>query len=82
MLSILVDTTFSELKDKIALEFGINPAQQRIKYGFPPKPMSLADADALPLVNGDRITVEVIADKPTGNHLAIVPISITHEGRT
>ena len=68
MLNIVSSTTYSELKDKIAMELGIDPTQQRIKHGFPPKQMSIADDDVLSLIHGDRIIVEIIKEKTQGRH--------------
>ncbi|XP_022099478.1 deubiquitinating protein VCIP135-like isoform X2 [Acanthaster planci] len=59
-------TTFAQLQAKIEAEFHIEAADQKIRYGFPPKELTVpAEGDQedqpVPLQNGDRVTVEVIS---------------------
>ncbi|KAJ8413371.1 hypothetical protein AAFF_G00093670 [Aldrovandia affinis] len=66
MLTLRADTTFSELQGSIAKEFTVPPAQQCIRYGFPPKellpPKEGQENEPLPLQHGDRVTVEAVRD--------------------
>ncbi|KAG7488605.1 hypothetical protein MATL_G00035480 [Megalops atlanticus] len=66
MLTLQAETTFSELQRSIAKEFAVPPAQQCIRYGFPPKellpPKGGQENEPLPLQHGDRVTVEVVRD--------------------
>ncbi|KAJ8376640.1 hypothetical protein SKAU_G00072200 [Synaphobranchus kaupii] len=66
MLTLQADTTFSELQRSIAKEFAVPPAQQCIRYGFPPKellpPKEGQENEPLPLQHGDRVTVEAVRD--------------------
>ncbi|KAL4635198.1 deubiquitinating protein VCIP135 [Arapaima gigas] len=66
MLTLQAETTFSELQGSIAKEFSIPPAQQCIRYGFPPKellpPKEGQEKEPLPLQHGDRVTVDVLRD--------------------
>ncbi|KAI1889091.1 hypothetical protein AGOR_G00175490 [Albula goreensis] len=66
MLTLQAETTFSELQRSIAKEFAVPPAQQCIRYGFPPKellpPKEGQENEPLPLQHGDRVTVEAVRD--------------------
>ncbi|KPP74545.1 deubiquitinating protein VCIP135-like [Scleropages formosus] len=66
MLTLQAETTFSELQGSIAKEFSVPPAQQCIRYGFPPKellpPKEGQEKEPLPLQHGDRVTVETLRD--------------------
>ena len=64
MLSLPLDTTFSSLQEAIEKELGIPPAQQKIRYGFPPRELLPPDPDhqdePVPLQHGDRVTVDCL----------------------
>ncbi|XP_071795965.1 deubiquitinating protein VCPIP1-like [Asterias amurensis] len=63
-------TTFSELQGKIEMELNVKADSQKIRYGFPPKeltaPIEGQESEPVPLQNGDRVTVEVVSSKVTG----------------
>lgn len=64
MLTLQAQTTFSELQRSIAHEFSLPPAQQCIRYGFPPKelypPKDGEENEPVALQHGDRVTVEIL----------------------
>ncbi|XP_067110054.1 deubiquitinating protein VCPIP1 isoform X2 [Osmerus mordax] len=64
MLTLQAQTTFSELQKSIAKEFAVPPAQQCIRYGFPPKelcpPKDGEENEPVALQHGDRVTVEIL----------------------
>ncbi|KAM6989391.1 LOW QUALITY PROTEIN: deubiquitinating protein VCPIP1 [Tautogolabrus adspersus] len=64
MLTLQALTTFSELQRSIANQFGVPPAQQCIRYGFPPKELSppkvSEENEPVALQHGDRVTVEIL----------------------
>ncbi|KAI3374137.1 hypothetical protein L3Q82_006001 [Scortum barcoo] len=64
MLTLQAHTTFSELQRSIANQFGVPPAQQCIRYGFPPKelmpPKDSEENEPVALQHGDRVTVEIL----------------------
>ncbi|KAM4605758.1 deubiquitinating protein VCPIP1 [Polymixia lowei] len=64
MLTLLAQTTFSELQRSIANQFAVPPAQQCIRYGFPPKelvpPKDGEENEPVVLQHGDRVTVEIL----------------------
>ncbi|MBN3309692.1 VCIP1 protein, partial [Amia calva] len=66
MLTLQAETTFSELQKSIAKEFAVPPAQQCIRYDFPPKELSPPkegqENEPVPLQHGDRVTLEVVRD--------------------
>ncbi|KAJ8277678.1 hypothetical protein GJAV_G00078500 [Gymnothorax javanicus] len=85
MLTLQADTTFSELQKSIANEFSVPPAQQCIRYGFPPKellpPKEGQENESLPLQHGDRVTVEVVKDPKEKEAQAQAPASGLHSVR-
>uniref|UniRef100_A0A1A8LZT1 ubiquitinyl hydrolase 1 n=1 Tax=Nothobranchius pienaari TaxID=704102 RepID=A0A1A8LZT1_9TELE len=64
MLTLPAHTTFSDLQSSIANQFGVLPAQQCIRYGFPPKelgpPKDGEENEPVVLQHGDRVTVEIL----------------------
>ncbi|TDH06370.1 hypothetical protein EPR50_G00132530 [Perca flavescens] len=64
MLTLQAHTTFSELQRSIGNQFGVPPAQQFIRYGFPPKELVPArdgeENEPVALQHGDRVTVEIL----------------------
>uniref|UniRef100_A0A3Q3WH10 Deubiquitinating protein VCPIP1 n=1 Tax=Mola mola TaxID=94237 RepID=A0A3Q3WH10_MOLML len=64
MLTLQAHTTFSELQRSIASQFGVPPAQQCIRYGFPPRelapPKDGEENEPVALQHGDRVTVEIL----------------------
>ncbi|XP_062386813.1 deubiquitinating protein VCPIP1 [Sardina pilchardus] len=63
-LTLQPRTNHTELQSAIAAAFAIPPARQRIRAGFPPRPL-LPPADAsddtpVPLQHGERVSVEVL----------------------
>ncbi|XP_077208383.1 deubiquitinating protein VCPIP1 isoform X1 [Paroedura picta] len=67
MLTLKSTTTFSELQESIAREFNIPPHLQCIRFGFPPKellpPKEGQENEPVPLLHGDRITIEILKAK-------------------
>ncbi|KAM6920254.1 deubiquitinating protein VCPIP1 [Lycodopsis pacificus] len=80
MLTLQLHTTFSELQRSIADQFGVPPAQQCIRHGFPPKelppPKDGEENEPAALQHGDRVTVEILrapedkAPAASGSHAA------------
>ncbi|XP_006634063.2 deubiquitinating protein VCPIP1 [Lepisosteus oculatus] len=66
MLTLQVETTFAALQESLAREFAVPPAQQCIRYGFPPKellpPGAGREDEPVPLQHGDRVTLEAVRD--------------------
>lgn len=64
MLTLHAETTFSELQMSITNEFAVPPAQQCIRFGFPPKelfpPREGEENEPVALQHGDRVTVEIL----------------------
>ncbi|XP_010882134.1 deubiquitinating protein VCIP135 [Esox lucius] len=64
MLTLQAQTTFYELQRSIANEFGVPPAQQCIRHGFPPKelfpPKDGEENEPVALQHGNRVTVEIL----------------------
>ncbi|XP_061696440.1 deubiquitinating protein VCPIP1 isoform X2 [Syngnathoides biaculeatus] len=58
--------SYSELRASIAEHFGVAPARQRIRYGFPPKelppPAAGLEGEPVALRHGDRVTLEVLRE--------------------
>ncbi|XP_061549916.1 deubiquitinating protein VCPIP1 [Phycodurus eques] len=56
--------SYSELRGSIAEHFGVAPARQRIRYGFPPKelppPAAGGEEEPVALRHGDRVTLEIL----------------------
>lgn len=67
MLTLKSTTTFLELQESIAREFNIPPHLQCIRFGFPPKellpPKEGQENEPVPLLHGDRITIEILKGK-------------------
>nr|XP_060631395.1 deubiquitinating protein VCPIP1 [Anolis sagrei ordinatus] len=67
MLNLKSTTTFVELQESIAREFSIPSHLQCIRFGFPPKellpPKEGQENEPVPLLHGDRITVEILKGK-------------------
>ncbi|XP_068605344.1 deubiquitinating protein VCPIP1 [Brachionichthys hirsutus] len=63
-LTLQARTTFRELQRGVAGQFGVPPAQQCIRYGFPPKelapPKDGEENEPVALQHGDRVTVEIL----------------------
>jgi len=80
MLTLPPLTTFRDLQRSVAREFGVPPAQQSIRRGFPPKelppPRAGEESQAVALQHGDRVTVEILRapepakPRPPGSHAA------------
>ncbi|XP_068197090.1 deubiquitinating protein VCPIP1 [Antennarius striatus] len=68
MLTLQAQTTFSDLQRSIAKQFGVAPAQQCIRHGFPPKEMAPPkdgeENEPAALQHGDRVTVEILRAPP------------------
>ncbi|XP_040028364.2 deubiquitinating protein VCPIP1 [Gasterosteus aculeatus] len=64
MLTLPVHTTFSELQRSVAEQFGVPPARQCIRHGFPPRelppPKDGEENEPTALQHGDRVTVEIL----------------------
>ncbi|XP_054452264.1 LOW QUALITY PROTEIN: deubiquitinating protein VCPIP1 [Anoplopoma fimbria] len=77
MLTLQVNTTFSELQRSIAAQFGVPPAQQCIRHGFPPKelppPKDGEENEPAALQHGDRVTVEILRAPEDKGPVAAVP---------
>ncbi|XP_042354311.1 deubiquitinating protein VCPIP1 [Plectropomus leopardus] len=77
MLTLQVHTTFSELQRSIANQFGVPPAQQCIRYGFPPKellpPKDSEENEPVALQHGDRVTVEILRGPDDKSPAASIP---------
>ena len=62
MLTLGIDTTFSQLQESIERELGIPAGQQKVRHGFPPKelhpPESGKENEPVPLQHGDKVMVE------------------------
>ncbi|XP_061587627.1 deubiquitinating protein VCPIP1 [Cololabis saira] len=63
-LTLRPGTTFPELQRSIAAQLGVPPAQQCIRYGFPPRelapPRDGEEDEPVALQHGDRVTVEIL----------------------
>ncbi|KAM4556075.1 deubiquitinating protein VCPIP1 [Fundulus diaphanus] len=73
MLTLPARSTFSDLQRSIAEQLDVPPAQQCIRYGFPPRelppPGDGEENEPVALQHGDRVTVEITrgpADKGPG----------------
>lgn len=77
MLTLQAHTTFSELQRSIANQFGVPPAQQCIRYGFPPKelvpPKDSEENEPVALQHGDRVTVEILRGPEDKSPAASIP---------
>ncbi|XP_035490011.1 deubiquitinating protein VCPIP1 [Scophthalmus maximus] len=77
MLTLPAHTTFSELRGSIAKQFGVPPAQQCIRYGFPPKelvpPKGGEEKEPVALQHGDRVTVEILRGPEDKSPSASIP---------
>ncbi|XP_024124424.1 deubiquitinating protein VCIP135 [Oryzias melastigma] len=64
MLTLQAHTTFSQLQGSVYNQFGVPPAQQCIRFGFPPKelhpPKDGEENEPVALQHGDRVTVEIL----------------------
>ncbi|KAI8501465.1 Deubiquitinating protein VCIP135 [Branchiostoma belcheri] len=69
MLTLAIATTFQELQARIASELGVPGDRQRIRYGFPPRPLAPPkpgmEGEPVPLQHGDKVTVDILPP-PTG----------------
>ncbi|KAG8133660.1 hypothetical protein E2320_011437 [Naja naja] len=76
MLTLKSTTTFLELQESIAREFNILPHLQCIRFGFPPKellpPKEGQENEPVPLLHGDRITIEILKGKEDSNQASSV----------
>lgn len=76
MLTLKSTTTYLELQESIAREFNILPHLQCIRFGFPPKellpPKEGQENEPVPLLHGDRITVEILKGKEDSSQAALV----------
>ncbi|XP_034038695.1 deubiquitinating protein VCIP135 [Thalassophryne amazonica] len=76
MLTLQSHTTFSDLQRSIASQFSVPPAQQCIRYGFPPKelapPKDGEENEPVALQHGDRVTVEIVKDPEDKNQAASI----------
>ncbi|XP_066482148.1 deubiquitinating protein VCPIP1 [Tiliqua scincoides] len=76
MLTLKSTTTFLELQESIAREFNIFPHLQCIRFGFPPKellpPKEGQENEPVPLLHGDRITVEILKGKEDSSQAVLV----------
>ncbi|XP_026547720.1 deubiquitinating protein VCIP135 [Notechis scutatus] len=76
MLTLKSTTTFLELQESIAREFNIPPHLQCIRFGFPPKellpPKEGQENEPVPLLHGDRITIEILKGKEDSNQASSV----------
>lgn len=76
MLTLKSTTTFLELQESIAREFNILPHLQCIRFGFPPKellpPKEGQENEPVPLLHGDRITVEILKGKEDNSQASLV----------
>nr|XP_057924890.1 deubiquitinating protein VCPIP1 [Doryrhamphus excisus] len=74
-LTLQACTSFSELQSSIADHFGVPPAQQCIRYGFPPKellpPGPNKENEPVVLQHGDRVTLEIL--KGPGDKNPVTP---------
>lgn len=80
MMTLKLDTTFSQLQESIERELGIPASQQKIRHGFPPRelhpPESGKENDPVPLQHGDKVMVEQLhPPEPTQD------ISMEDEGK-
>lgn len=77
MLTLQAHTTFSELQRSISNQFGLPPAQQCIRYGFPPKelvpPKDSEENEPVALQHGDRVTVEILRGPEDKSPAASMP---------
>lgn len=77
MLTLQAHTTFSELQRSITNQFGVPPAQQCIRYGFPPKellpPKDGEENEPVALQHGDRVTVEILRGPEDKSPAASIP---------
>ncbi|XP_066272769.1 deubiquitinating protein VCPIP1-like [Branchiostoma lanceolatum] len=64
MLTLAISTTFPELQARIASELGVPDDRQRIRYGFPPRPLAPPkpgmEGEPVPLQHGDKVTVDIL----------------------
>ncbi|KAM4552244.1 deubiquitinating protein VCPIP1 [Odontesthes bonariensis] len=78
MLTLQPRTTFSELQRSVAEQFGVPPAQQCVRHGFPPKellpPKDGEENEPVALQHGDRVTVEILRG-PEDKSPALTPIT-------
>ncbi|XP_033011223.1 deubiquitinating protein VCIP135 [Lacerta agilis] len=76
MLTLKSTTTFLELQESIAREFNIPPHLQCIRVGFPPKellpPKEGQENEPVPLLHGDRVTIEILKGKEESSQTASV----------
>ncbi|KAM3840794.1 deubiquitinating protein VCPIP1 [Vipera latastei] len=76
MLTLKSTTTFLELQESIAREFNIPPHLQCIRFGFPPKellpPKEGQENEPVPLLHGDRITIEILKGKEDSHQASSV----------
>ncbi|XP_034411424.1 deubiquitinating protein VCIP135 [Cyclopterus lumpus] len=86
MLTLQVHTTFSELQRSIAGQFGVPPARQCIRHGFPPRelppPKEGEENEPAALQHGDRVTVEVLRAPEDGGPAAVLGASGSHAVKT
>ncbi|XP_029929955.1 deubiquitinating protein VCIP135 [Myripristis murdjan] len=82
MLTLQAQTTFSELQRSIANQFAVPPAQQCIRYGFPPKelvpPKDGEENEPVALQHGDRVTVEILRGSEDKSPASIPRASSSH----
>ncbi|TNN32920.1 Deubiquitinating protein VCIP135 [Liparis tanakae] len=71
MLTLRLRTTFSELQASISGQFGVPPARQCIRHGFPPRelppPAAGEEDEPAALRHGDRVTVEILRAPEDGD---------------
>ncbi|XP_070603972.1 deubiquitinating protein VCPIP1 [Erythrolamprus reginae] len=76
MLTLKSTTTYLELQESIAREFNVPPHLQCIRFGFPPKellpPKEGQENEPVPLLHGDRITIEILKGKEESNQATSV----------
>lgn len=65
MLSLPGEVTFNQLKDLIADQVNVPTHRQRLRTGFPPKILTQPenDEEIIPLIHGDKISVEILPEK-------------------
>ena len=65
MLSLPGEVTFKQLRDLIAEHVSLSPDRQRLRTGFPPKELKQPENadEIIPLLHGDKISVEILPDK-------------------
>jgi len=82
MLTLRLRTTFSELQSSISRQFGVPPARQCIRHGFPPRelppPKAGEEDEPAALRHGDRVTVEILRAPEDGDPAAGLGASGSH----